>query len=108
MNSDGVPDLIWQNASSGAVLVWYMGGGLANIFQGSAWLTSVVAPGWRIAAVADVNGDGVPDLIWQNATVGVVVWYMGGPQGTIYHGSAGVASPAPGWAVGSQGLITYL
>jgi hypothetical protein len=34
---------------------------------------------WRISAVADVNGDGWPDLIWRNKSTGKnLVWYMSG------------------------------
>jgi hypothetical protein len=42
-----------------------------------------VYPGWRLAAVADMDNNGVPDLVWQNETTrSVGIWYMAGAQGT--------------------------
>ena len=81
-NGDGVPDLIWQNDTTRAVTVWYMGGAQGATFQGWNYLSGG-APGWTVVGAADFNGDGVPDLIWQNDTTrAVTVWYMGGAQGT--------------------------
>src|SRR5439155_24460405 len=43
---------------------------------------------------ADFNGDGHPDLVWQNdATRQVVVQYYGGAEGTTYQGAVQVAPP---------------
>jgi hypothetical protein len=38
-----------------------------------------VDPAWHIAAVADFNGDGKPDLLWENETTGDrAFWYLDG------------------------------
>jgi hypothetical protein len=54
------------------------------------------ASGWKAVAVADMNGDGKPDLIFQNSTSGQMqVWYLNGATVT---GSAVLsASAAAGW-----------
>ena len=84
-NGDGKPDLVWQSDTTSQVAVWYMGGPRGNAFLGSNWLASDGVSGWRLAATADFNGDGKPDLVWQNgATSQVVVWYMGGSQGHAF------------------------
>jgi hypothetical protein len=71
------------------------------VVQSSNWISSAGVPGWHVAAAADFNGDGVPDIVWQNdSTRQVAVWYMGGSggaeqQGAVWTSSAGV----PGWSV---------
>jgi hypothetical protein len=86
-NGDGVPDLVWQNDSTAQVVVHYYGGPGGATFLGWNWLQSAVVPGWRVAKAADFNGDGVPDLVWQNNTTRqVVVHYYGGTGGATYLG----------------------
>jgi hypothetical protein len=97
LNGDGIPDLIWQG-SDGSVVVWYMSGANGSAYQSAALLASP-SSGWRIAAVADLNGDGIPDLIWQSSDGSVVVWYMGGANGSTYQNSALLAGPSSGWRI---------
>jgi len=100
-NGDGVPDLVWQNDTTRQVTVWYMGGAGGAVFQGYNYLSAVGVPGWHVAAVADFNGDGVPDLVWQNdSTRQVTVWYMGGAGGAVFQGYNYLsAAGVPGWHV---------
>jgi hypothetical protein len=99
VNGDGVPDLIWQNTSNTQVVVHYYGGAGGAVYQGWAYLDSVGVPGWKVVGASDYDGNGVPDLVWQNnSTAQVVVHYYGGTGGTVYKSwnwlnSAG----APGW-----------
>src|SRR4051812_25160093 len=77
-NGDGIADLVWQTDTTRQAAAWYMGGPKGNVLTGSSWLDSVGELGWKIVAVADLNRDGKPDLIWQADTSRqVVVWYMG-------------------------------
>jgi FG-GAP-like repeat/Fibronectin type III domain len=103
-NGDSRPDLVWQNASWQAV-VWYLGGSQGNVFQGWTWLSQAGDPGWRIVGARDFNGDGRPDLVWQNdSTWEVVVWYMGGSQGNSLLGWNRLASTdVAGWSVVGAG-----
>jgi uncharacterized repeat protein (TIGR01451 family) len=98
-NGDGHPDLVWQNATTGQVTVWYMGGAQGNTFLGWNYLSGTV-PGWKVVGAADFNGDGTPDLIWQNDTARqVTVWYMGGAQGETFLGWNYLSSGVAGWTV---------
>ena len=101
LNRDGVPDIIWQNDTTRQVTVWYMGGAGGAVNLSWSWINQAGAPGWRVAALADLNQDGVPDIIWQNdATRQVTVWYMGGAGGAVnLYWSWINQAGAPGWTV---------
>jgi FG-GAP repeat protein len=58
-----------------------MGGTNGAVIQ-SATTVSTNNP-WHLVAVADFNGDGHPDLVWQNPSTGAAqVWYMTGGSGS--------------------------
>lgn len=104
-NGDTRPDLVWQNDTTRQVTSWYMSGAQGNVMQGWSWLSSAGVAGWRVVALRDFNGDGKPDVVWQNdATRQVTVWYMTGANGDVMQGwnylsQAGV----PGWTVVGTG-----
>jgi len=52
-----------------------------------------------VVGANDFNGDGVPDLVWQNdATAQVTVNYYGGPKGASLIGWNWLAATGyPGW-----------
>ena len=78
-DGNGVPDLVWEYMPTGQVTVQYYNGpgGATNI--GWNWLNETGVPGWTVVAVADMNNDGVPDLIWQNNSTNQVTvnYYVG-------------------------------
>jgi hypothetical protein len=103
MNGDGVPDLIWQNDTTRQVNVNYYGGpGGATMIGWACLNCGSGLAGWSVVAAADMNGDGVPDLIWQNDTTRQVnVNYYGGPGGATMTGWACLNSgpTLAGWSV---------
>jgi hypothetical protein len=97
MNGDGVPDLIWQNASTNQVTVDYYGGAGGAVIQGYNFLHN--EPGWTAVAAADFDGNGTPDLVWQNAATNQVqVDYYAFSGAPVYQSSAALR-PASGWTV---------
>jgi len=100
-NGDGIPDLVWRDSVTREVTVHYYGGGGGAVQQGWKWLQSSPVPGWTVVAATDFNGDGVPDLVWQNDTTReVVVHYYGGTGGAVYQGWNWLQSTAvAGWHV---------
>ncbi len=68
-NQDGHADLIWYNTGSGALSVWDMNDTTVLQF-GAAFAQLAPSSGWQPVAAPDVNGDGVPDLIWWNNQTG--------------------------------------
>lgn len=103
MNRDGVPDLIWQNDTTRQVTVNYYINSGGPKFSGWGWVNSAGTPGWRVVASADFNGDGVPDLVYQNDTTSQITvdYYGAGAQGAVtFLGWAWLnQAGTPGWRV---------
>jgi hypothetical protein len=92
LDSNGTPDIVWQKEATREAVVWYMGGAQGTTVTGFAWLCGA-NPGWRIVALTDFDGSGVPDVVWQNDTTRVAaIWYMGGTGGLQVTNFAWVAS----------------
>jgi M6 family metalloprotease-like protein len=88
-NADGKPDILWHNQTNGQLYVWFMNG---TTQTGGAYLTpSSVSPEWQIRGLGDLDGDGQPDIVWQNQTNGqLYVWFMNG----VTRARAGYLTPS--------------
>ena len=77
-NGDGHPDLLWRHQGNGSLANWRMSG--TTLVAGDPLSPGTVADtDWQIAAVADLNRDGRPDIVWQHVTQGLVsAWLMNG------------------------------
>jgi Calx-beta domain-containing protein/VCBS repeat protein len=85
-NGDGHLDLLWRHPGNGHLVVWYMNG---HTFISSANLTPFFVPtlsnplvadlAWKVAAVADFDGDGDPDILFRHElSARLVIWNMDG------------------------------
>ena len=77
LNADGQIDIVRQNPDT-TLVVWFMAGATR---VGTATLNPATPPNsnWFIGAIYDVDGDGQPDILWQNSSEGSLrVWYMTG------------------------------
>ena len=90
MNGDGIPDLVFQNGA-GQVFVWILDGTAnpinyatgAGLKPGSKMTYTGALPGWRLAACMDINGDGNPDLVFQNGAGQIYLWTLDGTVSAI-------------------------
>ena len=76
-DGDGRSDILWQDPTTGAVSVWKMGSDGLSKTEGSIGAPSGPGPQWQVKGTGDFDGDGVSDILWQNAKTGAVyVWQM--------------------------------
>jgi hypothetical protein len=86
INVDGAMDLVWRHAETGEVRAWLMdagaGGGSGGVLS-SVGLGTVSDARWELRAAADLDLDGIADLIWRHAATGEnAVWMMDAPSGS--------------------------
>jgi hypothetical protein len=76
-NGDGRTDILLHNQSTGSLYAYFMDG--ITRIGGASLSPSGVPPQWQIRQVADFNGDGKPDIVWHDQTLGsLYVWFMDG------------------------------
>jgi hypothetical protein len=111
-NGDGLVDVLVHNAGSGESIAWLMNG--TSIASSNPIVDpphSLIEPGppWIPAGVADMNGDGHVDMIWQNPQTGEVqTWFLTGTQrigtASMHDQSSGALLSAPSpWYLGATG-----
>ena len=84
VNGDGIPDLIVDNYA--ADTIWVLLGNGNGTFQAPQIYPTGQGPGFAgpsPVTVADLTGDGIPDLIYPDYAAGNVVVRLGGGNGTF-------------------------
>ncbi|MGE0357580.1 MAG: FG-GAP-like repeat-containing protein [Burkholderiales bacterium] len=98
VSADGQPDLLFRSMASGLAFAWntQYAGGVLSLGASSPMIFSI-DPVWEIAQLSDWNADGKPDLLFRNASTGLVfAWYL---DGTTLGGSDYVTQIDPGWEI---------
>jgi hypothetical protein len=95
-NGDGNADIVWQNTSTGAPIIWTMTGTTYSA------ATTVASPGssWSAVGVGDFNDDGNPDILFQNTDGTPQIFTM---NGTAFSSSALLPDPGASWHVAAVG-----
>jgi hypothetical protein len=70
--------VLWQNTADGSLDAWYVHGAtVTSNFPLS--IHNVADLDWRVVGTGDLNGDGMPDIVWQHVSGGwLAVWFMSG------------------------------
>jgi hypothetical protein len=98
---DGYPDILWQYRSRTAskLMLWHMKGAVRLS-------TEAIQPPepsdaqWQVVAVADLDGDSSPDIVWQGRPTGeVLIWHMGGAAMVDQVSTDPASYLTPGWRV---------
>jgi hypothetical protein len=96
-NLDGYADLVWQDPVSGWVQIWYLGGSQGTTIISAANLTQLNP--WHVVGTGDFNGDGHPDVLWQDPVSGTPqIWFMGGAQGNLLSSAVNLSGANP-WRI---------
>jgi hypothetical protein len=91
LNGDDQPDIMFQNTTTGNVYVWYMHG--SAMYAGGFLNPANQGAGWNVAGLADLDGDGQPEILFQNVTTGYLAyWVMSGPN-LLYSATPRPANP---------------
>src|SRR5262249_14421714 len=101
---DSRAGVLWQN-DNGALVLWEdpaLKSDATFTFDTVAALGTVAA-GWHVKGMADINGDGRADIVFQHDAGPVLIWGMGGAAGTTIT-SANIITLNPGAAWHIAGL----
>jgi hypothetical protein len=95
----GRTELVLEN-NNGTLEMWFssLTGPPTTLLVATPLSPREVNPSWKIVGTADVNGNGSPDLVWQNANGKLAFWPMTGPVA----GSSALLNPSsidPMWKV---------
>jgi hypothetical protein len=79
LDADGREDLVWRD-DAGVMYAWMMDG--LDILSASVIANvSPVSDAWKAIALADLDGDGRADIVWENRAIhSVHAWLMNGPE----------------------------
>jgi hypothetical protein len=96
-NSDGKPDFVLYNSSTGQTVVWSMDNNVHVTGNNGPTLPA----GWSLVSVADFNRDGHPDYLLFNPSTGqTVIWYLS--RTTFLGANHGPTLPS-GWELVATG-----
>jgi hypothetical protein len=95
-------NILWRHGTEGWLAFWNMNG-VTMTGSSSVSINQMTDTTWRIAAFADLNGDGHRDIIWEHVGDGVLAaWFLQGNRvtSTVF---LSIDRAGPGWRVMAAG-----
>ncbi|MGL4729697.1 MAG: FG-GAP repeat domain-containing protein [Bosea sp. (in: a-proteobacteria)] len=96
--SDGSSAIMWRN-SDGQVVLWRVRDG--QLIEGTQLPN--VGPEWSYRGSADLDGDGLDEILWQNKETGWPVYWKLDPTNGSYSGGVGLPISDPNWVISGTG-----
>jgi hypothetical protein len=99
VDQDGSADIIWHNTSTGRLFIWFLDPD--GYRKGTQAVSDVnLATTWQVDAVGDINGDGVPDVLWRNRDSNrAYVWFLASDGTRDSHGPLYDLNLPAGWEI---------
>lgn len=99
-NNDGIADILWGD-NSGNLAIWLMSGTQPGSVASVIPLGNVPTT-WSVVRTADFNHDGTADILWQDSSGNVAIWFMqaGQPSSEVFVGNVPTS-----WAIAGVGYF---
>ncbi|HEV2471322.1 MAG TPA: choice-of-anchor tandem repeat GloVer-containing protein, partial [Chthonomonadales bacterium] len=89
--------VLFQNSQTGTVAYWTVNDSLQQTGHGLLTPSFPGSTAWNIVGISDLNGDGQPDILFQNSQTGVIAYWL--MNGTV-QSSSGLFNPSgPGSSI---------
>lgn len=100
-NGDGYDDILWRS-DAGTVREWL--GQADGLFHGNVANLNITVPtDWKVAGIADFNGDGYADILWRS-DAGTVRDWLGQADGAFHGNVANLNSTVSlNWRIAATG-----
>lgn len=99
MNGDSRPDIVWMNRRTRVIVSWLMNG--TDFADAGPFSLSQASGDWELRGLADLNGDGRLDLLWQDVVRDIAAaWLM--DRLTFLEAAALNPSSVGSWQIGGS------
>jgi uncharacterized protein (DUF2141 family) len=100
LNGDGFSDILFQDSAT-RIFAWFLdGSGNAVDFAsgsglkpGSKQISNYNLGNWKLVAVSDLSGDGIPDIVFQDTAGRIFAWFLDGSGNAVDFASGSGLKP---------------
>lgn len=100
IDGDGTPDILWTGAG-GEVVYWMLNPDGTRKSSGRVAANLTPTNYWRVVGFSDVDGDGIPDILWTSPAGDLICWMLNanGTRNTSVRVYPGNATRSGYWSV---------